>query len=262
MSELNDQRIDSIMKLAMSEALQGGKFKDFISELLPAVCNCLSASQVSFWLFRKEKDEFESIHSFDAETKKSSTGEAFEKGSFTEFTKTLKAQQFTYADNGDDSSQMEEFVVDYLLRNRLRSWTGMQVWNDNRLFGIVTAEWKGKKDFGNQDRMILLTASTMISQCYDALLRLKEDFLHRNEMSSLKGEEKEKEKLAKKLADHAFYTSHSIRHPLATILALIDLIKLNWESRETYEELLQQLKIETMNLDDAIRVMTAKIELD
>ena len=77
-----------------------------------------------------------------------------------------------------------------------------------------------------------------------------------------KHEEAERKKLAKKLADHAFYTSHSIRHPLSTILALIDLIKINWENRDTYEQLIQQLKIETMNLDDAIRVMTAKIELD
>ena len=102
----------------------------------------------------------------------------------------------------------------------------------------------------------------MVSQCYDALMRIKEGFLHKNEVSNLKEEEKEKEKLAKKLSDHAFYTSHSVRHPLTTILALVDLIKLNWENRESYEELLQQLKIETMKLDDTIRVMTAKIELD
>ncbi|MEP1035565.1 GAF domain-containing protein [Ekhidna sp.] len=258
----NTHKADAILKLTRSEALQGGKFKDFVTELIPVVCKSTSAHRASFWLYRSEKDEFEGIQSFDTESNRPSSGVAIDKPNFPTFIEQLKAKQFIYVESNDDSTEFEEFAIDYLLKNRLRSWACIQVWNDNRLFGILSVEWQAKKDFTDQDKLILLTGASMISQCYDALLRLKEDFLHRNEVSSLKGEEKEKEKLARKLSDHAFYTSHSIRHPLSTILALIDLIKLNWESRETYEELLQQLKIETMNLDDAIRVMTAKIELD
>ena len=74
--------------------------------------------------------------------------------------------------------------------------------------------------------------------------------------------EKERERLEKRLSDHAFYTSHNIRSPLANILGLLDLIKVSWEDREHYEDLLYRLKIQTMNLDEAVRVMTAKIELD
>lgn len=262
MSEQKENRIDAIMKLTMSEALQSGKFKDFISELIPVVCEGLSAYSVSFWLHRTEHDEFESIQSFDSESNQLSTGEALDKAILPQFYQVLKREPFLHIESTDDSKELEEFVVDHLLKNKLKSWANIQIWNDSSLFGILTVEWKANKDFVALDQMIMVTAASMISQCYDALLRLKEDFLHRSELSSLKGEEKEREKLAKKLSDHAFYTSHSIRHPLSTILALIDLIKLNWESREAYEELLQQLKIETMNLDDAIRVMTAKIELD
>lgn len=250
------------MELCKSESLQGGKFKDFTAELIPMVCDILNAYSASFWLYRKENNEFESIQSFDIDTKKASSGQAIDTSSFSQFSELLKNQQFIHVDSSSDKKEHEEFVIDHLLKNRLRSWAGIQVWNDNRLFGIIAVEWKSKKDFASNDQLTMITAASMISQCYDALLRLKEDFLHRNEVSSLKIEEKEKEKLAKRLSDHAYYTSHSIRHPLSTILALIDLIKLNWESREAYEELLQQLKIETMNLDDAIRVMTAKIELD
>ncbi|MEO1255934.1 MAG: hypothetical protein AAFY41_13780, partial [Bacteroidota bacterium] len=162
----------------------------------------------------------------------------------------------------EEGQEVDDFSVDYLLKRKILSFASIQVWNENKLFGVVTAEWKTSKDFSERDKLILMTTASMVSQCYDALLKLKEDFLHRNEITSLKLEEKEKEKLAKKLSDHAFFTSHTVRHPLATILALIDLIKLNWENRESYEELLQQLKLETMKLDDAIRVMTAKIELD
>ncbi|WP_420317561.1 GAF domain-containing protein [Ekhidna sp.] len=262
MSENQGKKVESILHLTKSEALQSGKFKDFISELIPVVCSSTNALRASFWLYRRENDEFECIQSYDGETKKKSPGIAVDVSTMPVFKNALKTKLFMHIENNDDSEEYDEFVVDYLLKNRLRSWASIQVWNDNRLFGIITIEWQSKKDFADLDKLILTAAASMISQCYDALLRLKEDFLHRNEVSSLKVEEKEKEKLAKKLSDHAFYTSHSIRHPLATILALIDLIKLNWESREAYEELLQQLKIETMNLDDAIRVMTAKIELD
>ncbi|MEQ8905411.1 hypothetical protein [Ekhidna sp.] len=262
MSHPVDHKVEPIMRLTMSENLQGGKFKDFMAELVPVICKSLSAFRTSFWLYRSELDEFESIQCFDSETNKASNGQALEAASFPLLFKRLKEDLFFHIDSNNDAVEMEEFVVDHLLKNRFSSWASIQVWNDSRLFGIIAVEWKTKKDFTNQDQLILVTATSLISQCYDALLRLKEDFLHRNEVSSLKGEEKEKEKLAKKLSDHAFYTSHSIRHPLSTILALIDLIKLNWESRDAYEELLQQLKIETMNLDDAIRVMTAKIELD
>ena len=68
--------------------------------------------------------------------------------------------------------------------------------------------------------------------------------------------------LTQKLADHAFYTSHYLRSPIANVLGLIDLIKISWEDREHYEDLIYRLKIQIMNLDEAIRVMTAKVELD
>jgi hypothetical protein len=262
MSHPIDHKVEPIIRLTQSENLQSGKFKDFMSELIPVVCRSLSAFRTSFWLYRSEKDEFETIQCFDSETNKSTIDQTIDITTLPSFFAQLKTELFLYVDSNNDAPELEEFVVDHLLKNRMRSWASIQVWNDSRLFGLITVEWKSKKDFASQDQLTLITAASLISQCYDALLRLKEDFLHRNEVSSLKGEEKEREKLAKKLSDHAFYTSHSIRHPLSTILALIDLIKLNWESREAYEELLQQLKIETMNLDDAIRVMTAKIELD
>lgn len=74
--------------------------------------------------------------------------------------------------------------------------------------------------------------------------------------------QREKDELERKLNDHAFYASHNLRSPIANILGLLDLIKISWEDRENYEELLFRLKIQTMNLDEAVRVMSAKIEFD
>ena len=87
--------------------------------------------------------------------------------------------------------------------------------------------------------------------------RLLVVFTVKKEQSSSK-----QEQLEQRLADHAFYTSHYVRGPIANILGLIDLIKLSWEDRENYEDLIYRLKIQIMNLDEAVRVMSAKVELD
>ena len=252
---------DALIKLARSSSLHDGKFKDFILELLPFLCESMDSVKASFWIFRSSDQMFESIQTYDNQGH-ASTGEALDESRFPSFTKELKENHILEVMMGDDHPDHQEFIMEYMIKQSRKTWISVQVWNDNRLFGIISLEWATKRDFTDHDRLTLITASSMISQCYDALMRLKEEILHKSELSNLKDEGQERKKLAKKLADHAFYTSHHIRHPLSTILALIDLIKLNWESRETYEELLQQLKIETMNLDDAIRVMTAKIELD
>lgn len=261
MSEASENT-DTLIKLARSASLHGGKFKDFILELLPFLGDSMKAKKVNFWIFRSSDNVFESIQTYNPDSKEASTGVALDKAKFPTFSKELGEKFILEVKLGDDNPDHEEFIINYMIKDHRKTWISVQVWNDNRLFGILSMEWDTKRDFTDQDRLTLVTASSMISQCYDALMRLKEEILHKSELSDLKDEEKERKKLAKKLADHAFYTSHHIRHPLSTILALIDLIKLNWENRDTYEELLQQLKIETMNLDDTIRVMTAKIELD
>lgn len=74
--------------------------------------------------------------------------------------------------------------------------------------------------------------------------------------------QRQRDELERKLNDHAFYASHNLRSPIANILGLLDLIKISWDDRENYEELLYRLKIQTMNLDEAVRVMSAKIEFD
>lgn len=70
------------------------------------------------------------------------------------------------------------------------------------------------------------------------------------------------EELYNRLADHAFFTSHNIRGPLANILGLIDLIPHSWDDKRNYEEIIYRLKIQAVVLEETIRVMAAKVELD
>ena len=154
-----------------------------------------------------------------------------------------------------------ESEITYLVEYDLRSWLSIQVWCREAFLGVLSIAWKSSQEVSNEDKALLVAVANLVSQCYDIQLRLQDKPKMGNEERDLQAPPKA-EKLQQKLTDYAFFTSHNIRHPLTTILALIDLIKINWDHKEQYEESLQQLKIEIMNLDEIIRVMTAKIELD
>lgn len=77
-----------------------------------------------------------------------------------------------------------------------------------------------------------------------------------------KKQREEKEAVIAKLEDYAFYASHNIRRPISSILGIIDLLKMSWDDRDNYEELMANLQIATMDLDEVIRVMNAKLDLD
>ncbi|MEM7299315.1 MAG: hypothetical protein AAF391_13740, partial [Bacteroidota bacterium] len=217
MSEAS-QNTDTLIKLARSASLHGGKFKDFILELLPFLGDTMKAKKVSFWIFRSSDDVFESIQTYNPDSKEASTGVAIDKSKYPAFSKELAEEFVLEVKLGDDNPDHEEFIINYMIKEHRKTWISVQVWNDNRLFGILSMEWNTKRDFTDQERLTLVTASSMISQCYDALMRLKEEILHKSELRDLKDEEKERKKLAKKLADHAFYTSHHIRHPCGYLL--------------------------------------------
>lgn len=77
-----------------------------------------------------------------------------------------------------------------------------------------------------------------------------------------KKQREEKEAVIAKLEDYAFYASHNIRRPISSILGIVDLLKMSWDDRKNYEELMANLQIATMDLDEVIRVMNAKLDLD
>ncbi|MFK7952120.1 MAG: GAF domain-containing protein [Ekhidna sp.] len=253
-----------LLSLSKSKYLHEGNFKKFLGEVLQTICKESHSSRAGFWLFNSRDDEFENIVSYNNVSMKISGGVILDRFDFPEFFDFVQENLLVVINGSSKELERDGFILDYLAEHKLKSWLCFQVWNDGKLFGIVSLEWKENKKISEREELLLVTSASLISQAYDSLLRLKEEVVRKKELESYKGNrlDEEKEELVRKLSDHAFYTSHTIRHPLSTILALSDLIKLNWEDRENYEELLQQLKIETMNLDEAIRVMTAKIELD
>lgn len=261
MEELNKLEIASLYN---SENLHTGKFKIFLLELLKALCYDAEALSSDFWLFHEKSNEFEAIASYDAVLGQPGKKINLERPYFSQFIEIIKKNSILHIHHESEDRGLEVFKTEMLPLHGKVSWIGIHVLHDNKLFGLLAFRRKGLTEINQFEELLVITAASLISQSYDALLRMKEKQVRDREFDRLVAEkiDEEKEILIRKLTDHAFYTSHHIRHPLTTILALVDIIKISWEDRESYETYIRQLKIESMKLDDAIRVMTAKIELD
>jgi len=256
-------KVAELSKIAQSSNLHSGKLKEFLSEMLAFLGTSLDGD-AKFWLRRVSNGVLESIQYFDLPTNTVSGNQVVSLVDFQDFNTLLNRSYLTELELGVNSNQRESSMA-YLIQNHLKSWVSIQVWSEKRLFGVISVEWSTKRAITEQDKALLFGLAAMVGQCHDNLLKLKAELMNESSLTKEKSsisEDSQAEKLRKKLSDHAFFTSHNIRHPLSTMLALIDLIKINWDARESYEEHIQQLKIEAMNLDEIIRVMTAKIELD
>jgi signal transduction histidine kinase len=223
----------------------------------------MEAIESDFWIARP-KGVFEHISHYPTISKSMQKGLDLTPEENQTFLTKVRNNLIIHIDSQSENDGLESFRNRYLPSGRFLSWIGIQVIHEGKLFGLLGIQRKGITVINQFEELVLTTAGSLISQCYDSLLRFKEKEIRAKEFDRLVEEriDEEKEILIRKLTDHAFYTSHHIRHPLTTILALVELIKLSWDDREKYETYIHQLKVEAMNLDDAIRVMTAKIELD
>lgn len=263
MKEAN-QEYKSFSELAASESLSKGKFEDFVKEVLAVLTLELEISRASFWLYKPTKEAFENMCLYEHDTHTFSKEHAIWERDSPKFYSYLINNHYFKADDVLKDERLTELTEDYYVPNEIKSAMGRQIWYNGVLLGFLMVEetWK-TKNWANIEEIHLHIATSFIIQAYNSkqwLARYHPEKMSDGDLSEFV--DQEKEEMKRKLTDHAFYASHNIRHPITTILALTDLIKANWDDRENYESLLTQLKVETMNLDEMIRVMSAKIELD
>lgn len=247
-----------------SPLLHKGKIKEFLIEIFHSLSHDADAERAAFWLYRKDIPEFEGISFFDSYGNNVTKAKPLTVPNYLPFIRNLGEKMVFTIHTDSSESHFKEFQQDFINANKKITWILVKVLHEGKLFGLLGIQREGTIILNQFEELIMITSASLISQCYDSLLRKKESEVRKREFDRLVEEriDEQKEILIRKLTDHAFYTSHHIRHPLTTILALVDLIKISWEDRENYEAYIRQLKIESMNLDEAIRVMTAKIELD
>lgn len=224
----------------------------------------LKVSRTSLWLFKDKKQAFENVALYDLNQNTFIKEHAIWEKEFPRYYQHLMITDTLVSNEVDKDDHFQELMEEYLIPNNINSAMGRQIWYGGTLFGYVIVEHAGHyRNWEIIEEMHLNIAVSYIVQSYNSKQWLAKYHPERiTDTDLVELIDKEKEEMRKKLTDHAFYASHNIRHPITTILALIDLIKANWEDREGYESLFKQLKVEIMNLDEIIRVMSAKIELD
>lgn len=257
-------RYKTFLELSESESLSKGKFEDFVREVLVVLAFELKVNRTSFWLHKSSKEAFENMCIYDVNEDAFSKENTIWKKEYPKYYQHWITNHAIKVDKVEEDERLENMMDDYFIPNNINSTMGRQVWYNGMLLGFILVEQTGKvRKWANPEEIHLHIALSYLIQSYNSkqwLSRYHPEKQKDGDLSELV--DQEKEEMRRKLTDHAFYASHNIRHPITTILALVDLVKNSWEDRENYEHLLTQLKIETMNLDETIRVMSAKIELD
>jgi signal transduction histidine kinase len=71
-----------------------------------------------------------------------------------------------------------------------------------------------------------------------------------------------KEMYYKKLNDYAFFASHNLREPVASVLGLIELLNLEEYSKESLSESIDHLKLAAHRLDKVIGQLNSIVDLE
>lgn len=259
-----DIKYRTFLELAESESLAKGKFEDFVKEVLVVLAFELKVNRTSFWLYKSSKEAFENLCLYDINEDGFIKENAIWEKEYPKYYNFWITNHAMKVDVAENEPRLAELMEDYIIPNNINSAMGRQVWYNGILLGYILVEQSGKRrQWENSEEIHMHIALSYLIQAYNSkqwLSKYHPEKLSDGDLSEFV--DKEKEEMRRKLTDHAFYASHNIRHPITTIMALVDLVKANWEDRENYEQLLNQLKIEAMHLDETIRVMSAKIELD
>ena len=99
------------------------------------------------------------------------------------------------------------------------------------------------------------------AEAREALLKLNREINQMNENLESMVRERTEEIAAKnqRLLEYAFFTAHEVRGPLARILGLVELAKLQ-ELRHEHEEIIVRLQEAANELDEVIRIINRKLE--
>ncbi|MEQ9232192.1 MAG: GAF domain-containing protein, partial [Cyclobacteriaceae bacterium] len=138
------------------------------------------------------------------------------------------------------------------LGSDINSWVCLPLKGSDNLLGFVLVADKNKRIYDIEDQNVLCCVGSLIRES------LRSNFKFEPVQDKVFGIP---EVESSKLDDFIFYTAHNLRHPITNLLSLVDLVK-HLKDDEEVDEILSLIKVETLKLDDVIRVMIAKIEQD
>ncbi len=233
-------------------------FEKFVEEVLQKVIVELNISIASFWLIDEEEEKYFCIRSYDRASEIFSRGQIISK---SQLEKTYLAICETdlisvsdvHIDNGHDKA------MDKIMSRNTLSWMSLLDHVDGKLFGFIRVDSDVHKEWKNESVQLLLSAISLINQSFYAT-----NYIAKIGMSGRKHVNVQKSitLLEEKIDEYAFFTVHSIRQPLANMISLMEMMNENDDHKKRRQELAKLIRIEVLKLDEIVRVLISKLEVE
>jgi len=218
----------------------------------------LDVSIASFWLVDETEKKFYCVRSFDKTLDSFSRGQIISKNyQETLYLSICDHDVISVSDVHADAAF--DTAMGKLMSRGTLSWMNMVDYLGGEIFGFIRVDSSQIQNWDDRSHASLLTALSLINQSYYA-----------NHYEQVDEDAKEKitkelaylEQVKEKISEYAFFTAHNIRHPLTNIISLMEMLKELDDDKTRREELLGLLKIEVLKLDEVVRVMIVKLELE
>ncbi len=283
-SSLKQKYMESYLRLSQRDEIYNGDVTRAITLICKVAQNILKVSQVSFWRYLPEEDglacEFVSPMS-------SLFSHKLSMQIFPNYGRAIRDKGVVVAHNAQEFEITREMNDAYLRPYGIESMLDSPVILGQSLLGVLCCEHsEGLRLWTPEEVLFVNLLSHLISYAEQSKkLRSVNEYIHRqfrelDEMHktvsqanlNLSGEVVQlNEKLARhnkllleqnqKLRDYARLNSHSIRSPLANLLGLIELAKVQPEFAQD-QEWRKFIEMATLNLDEQVHEMNSLLEGD
>jgi len=233
-------------------------FEGFIEEVLRDLVEEMEVSIASFWLIDEVEEKFYCVRSFDKTLDSFSRGQIISRNQQEQLYSSICDHDIISVSDVHSDPVFDAGIGKLMSRSTL-SWMNMLDYLGGRIFGFIRVDSSQIHHWNDRSNSSLLTALSLINQSYYAnhYEQVDEDGKRKTtkELAYL-------EQIKEKISEYAFFTAHNIRHPLTNIISLMDMLKELDDDKTRREELLGLLKIEVLKLDEVVRVMIVKLELE
>lgn len=131
------------------------------------------------------------------------------------------------------------------------SWILVPITVNRTCLGFISLKDSRKRIWNLDDQNMVLAATLLIQQCYI------ENYASTDKDQEIDGSHS---MTNKELSDLLFYTAHNLRHPMANLMSLLDLLKKVRKNEDGEDEVFRQMNLELIRLDDVMRIMMTKLD--
>lgn len=232
-------------------------FDSFLDQLLSSLSSSMGVAYAGFWLADPLASNFSCVKKVTNQPHATSTGNVL--GQNFKDLYTVLSNSTLLVQNDINHQVWNVPFLSKHLSSGLLSWMCLPLHVMGKLIGFLAVGHTRKYEWDAEDKQVLFMSGALLKQSY-----FENYYVERSMIPHLspQNEDEHFRRISDQVSDYVFYSAHNLRHPITNILSLIELVKEQQSEIENREELLDLLKIEAMKLDEVVRIMVAKLDLN